>query len=89
MNNKVAVQIKYLSGFDKKTGCREEMLAFCEGSCLKDVIDWLNGKYYFELPNAKMMLVYNNMGWLQLPEKLATKLKEKNTILLLEPLEGG
>ena len=56
---------------------------------LTDVIDWLNNRYELALPDSKTIGILNGKGWMQIPEKLATSLREGDAIGLMPIIHGG
>ena len=56
---------------------------------LTDVIDWLNNRYELALPDSKTIGILNGKGWMQIPEKLATPLREGDAIGLMPIIHGG
>ena len=56
---------------------------------LTDVIDWLNNRYELGLPDSKAIGILNGKGWMQIPEKLATPLREGDAIGLMPIIHGG
>jgi molybdopterin converting factor small subunit len=85
----VEVTIKYLVSIADKTGRRSEAVQFEDGKRLRDLGDWLYGRYGLDMQDPLMMKVLNGKGWEQYPEKDATKLKDGDTVLLFPPIAGG
>ena len=81
--------MKYLSVLRDKTDKREEDVEISEGGILADIVSYLNVEYRINLPDPQILLVLNGKGYNQYPEKLETKLKDRDTILLLPPVSGG
>ncbi len=85
----VKISIKYLVTVRDSTGRSREEVSFSKGSVLKDVVDWLNGRYDLSLPDPQVMAILNGRGWQQLPSKMATEIKDGDEICLFPPIAGG
>ncbi len=85
----IKVQIKYLSALRDRTGRRQEEVSFPPGATLRDVAEWLNGRYALSLPDPHLMATLNGRGWEQFPAKLSTEIKEGDVICLFPPIAGG
>ena len=85
----VKILIKYLAVIRDSAGREQEEISFPPGSTLQDVADRLNDRYELGLPDSGITAIINGRGWSQLPEKLATKLKEGDVVCLFAPLSGG
>ncbi len=85
----VKISIKYLVTIRDSTGRSREEVGFSKGCVLKDVVDWLNGRYDLSLPNPQVMAILNGRGWQQLPAKMATEIKDGDVICLFPPIAGG
>ncbi len=83
----ITVTVKYLSVLRDKTGIRQEEVSLSEKSVLGDVADFVHRKY--KVPDPLIMFVLNGRGWNQHPDRLATTLKNGDTILIFPPVSGG
>ena len=87
--SKIKVRVKYLSVLRDKADRNEEDVEISEGGTLADIVSYLRGEYGIVLPDPQILLVLNGKGYNQYPEKLETKLKDGDTVLLLPPVSGG
>ena len=85
----VTVRIRYLSAIREKTGKRLDELDLPQGSTLTSVADWLKLTYGIAVPDPSLMSTLNGYGWNQVPQGLATELKEGDEIALFPLLSGG
>jgi len=85
----VTVRIRYLSAIREKTGKRLDELDLPQGSTLTAVADWLKLTYGIAVPDPSLMSTLNGYGWNQVPQGLATELKEGDEIALFPLLSGG
>jgi MoaD family protein len=83
------VRVKYLSVLRDKTDKSEEYVEIPTDGILADIVSYLKDEYRISLPDPKILLVLNGKGYNQYPERLETKLKDGDTILLLPPISGG
>jgi molybdopterin converting factor small subunit len=49
----------------------------------------LKENYAITAPDIGIMAVLNGKGWMQYPQKLQTKIKDGDAILLFPPISGG
>ncbi|MEW5814781.1 MAG: MoaD/ThiS family protein [Spirochaetota bacterium] len=89
MSDTITVTIKYFVSLKEKTGKREEAVGFQPGGMLTDIVAYLNAAYGISLPDRKIMAILNGKGWNQLPEKLATPLRDGDVVCLFPPVSGG
>ncbi len=85
----VAVRVRYLSAVREKTGTRADELRLPEGSTLASVAGWLKDTYSLTVPGPDLMSTLNGYGWNQVPDGLATRLREGDEIALFPLLSGG
>jgi molybdopterin converting factor small subunit len=85
----VHVRIRYLSAIREKTGTRQDEMTFPTGSRLSAVGEWLRSRYGLTVPGSALMSTINGYGWNQVPQGLATELKEGDEIALFPLLSGG
>ena len=85
----MTVRVRYLSALREKTGKRQDDVDLPAGSTLADVAAWLKRTYGISAPDPEMMSTLNGQGWNQVPQGLATALKEGDEVALFPLLSGG
>jgi molybdopterin converting factor small subunit len=85
----IEVRVRYLSAIREKTGTRTDSLHLPAGSTLADVSGWLRDTYSLTVPGPDLMSTLNGYGWNQVPEGLATTLRQGDEIALFPLLSGG
>ena len=85
----VAVSIRYLSAVREQSGTRMDALALPAGSTLASVAEWLREHRGIAAPGPALMSTLNGHGWSQLPNRLATEMREGDEIALFPLLSGG
>lgn len=85
----IRVQLKYLSTIRDKTERRLEEVSFPHGSRLQEVAVWLTQKYDVDLSDHTVMATLNGRGWNQFPEKLDTKIRTGDVIIIFPLVSGG
>jgi molybdopterin converting factor small subunit len=85
----VTIRIRYLSVLRDSVNTRAEEMRLPVGSCLRDVSQWLAGKYQLAVPGPGVMSTLNGRTWSQAPQRLETKLHEGDEIALFPLLSGG
>jgi molybdopterin converting factor small subunit len=85
----VQLYLKYLSTIRDRTGRRDQILQFPDGSRLRDVIQRLREIYSLVLPEPGIMLIVNGRGWSQMPKRLDHELNDGDVICLAPLVDGG
>jgi MoaD family protein len=85
----MTIKVRYLSALREKTGKRLDELDMPAGSTLTDVAAWLSRTYGITAPDPELMSTLNGQGWNQVPQGLATALKEGDEVALFPLLSGG
>jgi len=85
----VTVRIRYLSGLRDTTHTRMDEVRFPGGTRLRDISQWLAGKYGIVAPGPTLMCTLNGRGWNQSPQALETELHDGDEIALFPLLSGG
>jgi molybdopterin converting factor small subunit len=85
----VSVHVRYLSAVREKTGTRADELRLPAGSTLETLSGWLKNMYALTVQGPDLMSTLNGYGWSQVPEGLATELREGDEIALFPLLSGG
>jgi molybdopterin converting factor small subunit len=85
----LTIRVRYLSAIREKTGKRSDDLRLPAGSTLAEVSRWLKDTYSLVAPGPDLMSTLNGYGWNQVPEGMATRLREGDEIALFPLLSGG
>jgi molybdopterin converting factor small subunit len=85
----VKIKIRYLSVIREKTDRREDVLDLPAGSALQAAADWLAVNRNITAPSPLLMATLNGRGWNQLPDGLASTLKDGDEIALFPLVSGG
>jgi len=85
----VTVTLKYLVNISDKTGKGREDVSFSQGTDLNTLAIWLKDAYAIEVPARGVMTLLNGHGWNQHPDKMETKLKNGDVIIIMPPISGG
>ena len=85
----LSVSIRYLSAIREQAGTRRDEAALPTGSTLAAAADWIRRHRGIEVPGPALMSTLNGHGWAQLPEGMATVLREGDEIALFPLLSGG
>jgi molybdopterin converting factor small subunit len=85
----VTVHVRYLSALREQAGTRRDDPALPAGSTLAAAADWIRTNRGIEVPGPALMSTLNGHGWAQLPEGMATALREGDEIALFPLLSGG
>ncbi len=85
----LTIRVRYLSAIREKTGRRSDDLHLPAGSTLAEVSRWLQDTYSLVAPGPDLMSTLNGYGWNQVPEGMATMLREGDEIALFPLLSGG
>ena len=92
------VIVRYFTVLREVTGKREEEIDAKKGSTIKDILNFLNGKYGKEFEKyvlsgmkhkgLKLLFLMNGQNIEQL-EGLKTKLHDGNVLTIMPPVAGG
>jgi molybdopterin converting factor small subunit len=85
----LSVSIRYLSAIREQAGKRRDEVPLPTGSTLAAAADWIRTHRGIEVPGPALMSTLNGHGWAQLPEGMATPLREGDEIALFPLLSGG
>ncbi|HYW81609.1 MAG: MoaD/ThiS family protein [Spirochaetia bacterium] len=85
----ITVRLRYLSAVRERTGTREDELHLPAGSTLAAVGAWLKLTYGIAVPDPSLMSTLNGYGWNQVPQGLATELRDGDEVALFPLLSGG
>jgi molybdopterin converting factor small subunit len=85
----VTVAIRYLSALREKAGTRRDDIRLPAGSTLAAAADWIRATRGLEVPGPSVMSTLNGHGWNQLPEGMATVLRDGDEIALFPLISGG
>jgi molybdopterin converting factor small subunit len=85
----VTVHVRYLSALREKAGTRRDDLELPAGGTLQAAADWVRRNRGIEVPGPALMSTLNGHGWPQLPEGMATVLREGDEIALFPLISGG
>jgi molybdopterin converting factor small subunit len=83
------VSIRYLSAVRELAGRRRDEVPMPAGSTLAAAADWIRATRGLEVPGPGLMSTLNGHGWTQLPEGMATLLREGDEIALFPLISGG
>jgi len=89
MEERIRIQIKYLSIIRDQVGIGQEEVDFPKGSNLQAIVKWLNEHYSLSLPNSEVITTLNGKGWDQYASKSSTKISAGDVICLLPIVSGG
>jgi molybdopterin converting factor small subunit len=84
-----SVSIRYLSAVREQAGRRRDEVRLPSGSTLAVAADWVRAHRGIEVPGSALMSTLNGHGWAQLPDGLATVLREGDEIAFFPLLSGG
>ncbi len=87
--NGVTVTFKYLVNFSDKTGKSREDVSFEAGADLNTVSAWLKETYDVQAPEKGMLNLLNGHSWHQYQDKMETKLKDGDVIIIMPSISGG
>jgi len=85
----LTVSVRYLSAVREQAGTRHDELLLPTGSTLAAAADWIRARRGLALPAPGLMSTLNGRGWNQLPDGMATLLREGDEIALFPLLSGG
>jgi molybdopterin converting factor small subunit len=85
----LSVSVRYLSAVREQAGTRRDEVRLPPGSTLAAAADWVRTHRGIEVPAPALMSTLNGHGWAQLPEGMATVLREGDEIALFPLLSGG
>jgi molybdopterin converting factor small subunit len=85
----LSVCIRYLSAVREQAGKRRDEVRLPSGSTLSTAADWVRSNRGIEVPGPALMSTLNGHGWAQLPEGMATVLRDGDEIALFPLLSGG
>jgi molybdopterin converting factor small subunit len=85
----VTVKVRYLSAVRERTGTRQDNVRLPAGSTLAAVAGWLRLTYGIAVPDPSLMSTLNGYGWNQVPQGLATEMRDGDEIALFPLLSGG
>jgi len=83
------VSVRYLSAVREQAGTRRDEMRLPPGSTLAAAADWVRAHRGIEVPGPALMSTLNGHGWAQLPDGMATSLREGDEIALFPLLSGG
>jgi molybdopterin converting factor small subunit len=83
------VSVRYLSAVREQAGKRRDELRLPPGSTLAAAAEWIRAARGLEVPGPALMSTLNGRGWTQLPEGMATVLREGDEIALFPLISGG
>jgi molybdopterin converting factor small subunit len=85
----LTVSVRYLSAVREQAGTRRDELRLPAGSTLAAAAEWVRAHRGLEAPGPGLMSTLNGHGWTQLPDGMATVLREGDEIALFPLLSGG
>jgi len=85
----LSVSVRYLSAVREQAGTRRDEVRLPSGSTLAAAAEWVRAHRGIEVPGPALMSTLNGHGWAQLPDGMATLLREGDEIALFPLLSGG
>jgi molybdopterin converting factor small subunit len=85
----LTVSVRYLSAVREQAGTRRDELHLPPGSTLAAAAEWIRGTRGITVPGPALMSTLNGHGWPQLPDGMATVLREGDEIALFPLISGG